>query len=55
MESYEECASRELFEELNLTIDPKDIKYLTTLNVRRPEENFHFFNLFMVTQITQEQ
>jgi ADP-ribose pyrophosphatase YjhB (NUDIX family) len=55
MESFEECASRELYEELNLKIDPNDIKYLTTLNVRKMEENFHFVNLFTVTRISADQ
>ena len=32
-EEFEECASRELKEELNLDVPKEEIKYLTTLNV----------------------
>jgi 8-oxo-dGTP diphosphatase len=32
-ESFEECAVRELYEELNIRIEENEVKYLTTLNV----------------------
>jgi ADP-ribose pyrophosphatase YjhB (NUDIX family) len=53
MESFEECAQRELQEELNLNVDIKDIKYLTVLNVLRKDLNFHYVNIFTVTRIDE--
>ena len=50
-ESFEECASRELKEELDLDLDPSDIHYITTLNVCKKEENFHYLNLITVALI----
>ena len=44
-ESFEQCAIRELYEELNIKIEEKEIKYLTTLNVVKKKENFHYLNI----------
>ena len=42
-------------EEVNIDIDKGNFKYLTTLNVIKKEENFHFVNIFMVATATDEQ
>ena len=52
-ESFEECAARELKEELDLDIDPAEIKYFTTLNVIKKEESFHYLNIMTVLFIDQ--
>ncbi|TNV83498.1 hypothetical protein FGO68_gene2962 [Halteria grandinella] len=54
-ESFEDCAARELLEELNLQLNHDEFKYLTTLNVIYLEENFHYLNIMMVARITDEQ
>ena len=54
-ESFEECASRELKEELDLDLEPSDIHYLTTLNVCKKVENFHYLNLITVSLISEEK
>lgn len=54
-EEFELCAQRELEEELDLKLEQSDIKYLTTLNVRRPEVGVHYLNIFMATFISEEQ
>jgi len=51
-ESFEECASREVKEELDLDLAPCDIRYLTTLNFFKKEENFHYLNLITVARIS---
>ena len=53
-ESFELCASRELKEELDLDLDPSNIKYLTTLNVFKKEDNFHYLNLITVGVIRSD-
>lgn len=50
-EDFEECASRELKEELNVDVPQHEIKYLTTLNVHNPKANIHFVNFFMVARL----
>ena len=54
MESFEECAARELKEELNLDIDISDVKYLSTVNVIKKSENFHFLSIITVVRISNE-
>ena len=53
-ESFEECAQRELKEELNLDLEMNHIKYLTTLNVIIKEEGVHWVNIFMATVIDEK-
>ena len=36
-ETFEECASRELLEETNINIDPKQFKFISTKNVINKE------------------
>ena len=54
-EDFDECAARELKEEVNLDVEPNDIKYLTTLNVYSEKAGIHFVNIFMVARLTEEQ
>ena len=54
-EDFDECAARELKEELNLDIKPNEIKYLTTLNVFSQKVGIHFVNMFMVAKLNEEQ
>lgn len=54
-ESFEECAAREIKEELDLDAQIDEIKYLTTLNVIKKEENFHYLNIMTVLFIDEER
>jgi len=54
-ETFAECASRELREELGLEVPTEDLRYLTTLNVINKAEGFHMCNIFMAARITEEQ
>lgn len=47
-ESFEECASREVLEECGFKIDPKDIYYVTTMNVKYTEIGYHNVGINMV-------
>ena len=53
-EAFEECAAREIKEELDLDLKEEDIKYLCTLNVFKKEDNFHYLNIITVAVIKQE-
>ena len=44
-ESFEECAARELYEELNIKVEEHEIRYLTTINVVKKEDKFHYLNI----------
>eukprot|EP00347_Sterkiella_histriomuscorum_P022712 403337443 len=55
-ESFAQCASRELYEELNILIPESNLHYLTTLNVIKKSNDYdqaklHYLNIFMVTFI----
>ena len=50
-EQFSECISRELVEECGeqAYIEPKDIKYLATINIVSPEHSHHNVGIVMVT------
>jgi ADP-ribose pyrophosphatase YjhB (NUDIX family) len=53
-ESFTECASREVMEECGSYLDPKKIKYVTTMNVRWVEIGYHNVGLFMVSSYLKD-
>ena len=54
-ESFEECAAREVLEECAAHLDPKQIKYITTMNVLGVEFGYHNVGLFMLTQVKKDE
>ena len=53
-ETFEECASRELQEEVGIHVPPESIKYVTTINVRRTDHNYHNVGIIMSTKIKKD-
>jgi len=51
-ESFDQCAQREVHEELNIWIPLDKFKYITSLNVVNKEAGTHYVNIFMGTRIT---
>ena len=45
-ESFEECAAWETFEESKAIVDPKDVRYVCTINAFEPELNYHNVGIF---------
>lgn len=44
-----------MYEELNLKVEESEIKYLTTMNVVKKEENFHDLNIITVVFLDDER
>ena len=52
-ETFGECSARELLEEAGVETKPEEYKYITTLNVRRKDQDFH--NVGIITSIRLEK
>jgi 8-oxo-dGTP diphosphatase len=50
-ETFEECAIREVQEECGVAL--KEVRFGTTLNVRRPEAQYHYVVICMVGRIDE--
>ena len=44
-----------MYEELNLKVEESEIKYITTINVVKKEENFHYLNIITVVFLDDER
>ncbi|CAI2383679.1 unnamed protein product [Moneuplotes crassus] len=53
-ETFEECSVRELAEETGIQTEPHQYKYITTLNVRKPEHNFHNVGIIMSVKVDKD-
>lgn len=54
-EELNESAKREIFEETNVKIlDEKTIEYICSFNVVRKELNYHWYNIIMKVDLTEE-
>jgi len=54
-ESFEEAASRETYEETGIHIDPREIRYITTLNVMDLDIGYHNVGISLVTLVKKEE
>ncbi|TNV75341.1 hypothetical protein FGO68_gene10510 [Halteria grandinella] len=54
-ETFEEAGVREVREECAVDIDPTKLRYVTTMNVRGVEFEYHNVGIFMATQVIKEQ
>lgn len=52
-ESFEQCAARELKEETNVEIDPKEFKFVTVKNVINEPEERHYVDLVMIARMPE--
>ena len=54
-ESFEECASREVLEEVNLKVEASRMRYVATMNVRGVEFGYHNVGIFMLAQVQKDE
>lgn len=54
-EEFEECGSRELKEETDLSIPASDLKHLRTYNCLDPKNNYHNVAIYLWTKINNMQ
>ena len=54
-ETFQECASRELWEEANLSVSPTEFKEVTTLNCYNGQSGYHNVAVFMACEVSQTQ
>ena len=54
-ESFEECASREVLEEVDISVEPSRMRYVATMNVRGVEFGYHNVGIFMVARVTKAE
>lgn len=54
-ENWEDCASRELYEETNLLKPSEDFHHIYTLNCRYMEKNHHNISCIMLAEIKKNE
>lgn len=54
-ETLEECSSRELFEETNIEINPKNFHFLFFKNIIKKDKDYHYLDFFLVAKLPENQ
>lgn len=54
-ESWEDCARREVKEEMNVQLDHDDVHFLHVTNDPMPDEDKHYVTIFMMSRVSGDQ